>query len=79
MRWGRFLLFCAGVALLGAVVVLLTGHGLLVRETHPSLSAEFRCDYLTIRGMVSKDFNRGGMFMGRWDCPLVIDPSRATF
>ena len=77
MRWGRFLAFCAGLALLGALGVVLTGHGLLIRQTiTPTSETSLSCDYLTLRGVVTKGTTYGDFNLGRWNCPWVIDPSK---
>jgi hypothetical protein len=41
--------------------------------------ARLNCDYLTIRGIVTKDLTYGDLGGGRWDCPFVIDPSRPSW
>ena len=78
MIWRRrvlgFLSFCVGAALLAALAVLLTGNGILVRETVSE--GKLSCRYLTLRGVVTREFGYGDLNFGRWHCDIVADPSR---
>lgn len=76
---GRFLAFCAGVAFLGALIVLLTGHGILIRETVTPSSQRLNCDYLTLSGIVTKDLTYGYSGFRPLECPFVVDPNKPTF
>ena len=80
MRWGRFLGFCAGLALLATLAVLFTGHGIRIRRTLTPETRQFNCDYLTLSGIVTKDFTIGyyGFAGEGGTCPFIVDPDKPT-
>lgn len=77
MRWKHvfaFPAFVCGVCLLATLAILLMGNGILVRET--VWQGRINCRYLTLKGMITKEFDYGDINFGRWRCGLVTDPDQ---
>ena len=72
MKWWGFFAFCVGLVLIVELTALLTGYGILIGETH-SL-AKMNCRYLTLGGVVTKDFRYGDFGGERWNCAVFTDP-----